>query len=43
MPFQNSEERNRWLPCHLGINNGFSKHSALGWHSPLQRLGELLG
>jgi transposase InsO family protein len=43
MPFQNSEERNRWLPRYLGIYNRLRKHSALGWRSPQQRLADLLG
>nr|WP_255125414.1 integrase core domain-containing protein [Synechococcus lacustris] len=43
MPFQNSEEWNRWLPRYLGIHNRLRKHSALGWRSPQQRLNELLG
>jgi transposase InsO family protein len=42
MPFQNSEERNRWLPCCLAIHNRLRKHSALGWRSPQQQLVELL-
>jgi transposase InsO family protein len=42
MPFQNSEERNRWLPRYLAIYNRLRKHSALGWRSPQQRLVELL-
>jgi transposase InsO family protein len=42
MAFQNSEERNRWLPRYLAIDNRVSKHSALGWRSPQQRLVELL-
>ena len=43
MAFPNSEERNRWLPRYLAIYNRLRKHSALGWHSPQQRLVELLG
>lgn len=43
MAFQNSEERNRWLPRYLSIYNRLRKHSALGWRSPQQRLCELLG
>ena len=43
MPFQNSQERNRWLPRYLAIYNRLRKHSALGWRSPQQRLCELLG
>ena len=42
MAFQNSEERNRWLPRYLAIYNRHRKHSALGWLSPQQRLVELL-
>ena len=42
MAFENSEERNRWLPRYLSIYNRLSKHSALGWRSPQQRLRELL-
>jgi transposase InsO family protein len=42
MSFQNSEERNRWLPPYLAIYNRLRKHSALGWRSPQQRLVELL-
>ncbi len=42
MPFQNSEERVRWLPRYLAIYNRLRKHSAHGWRSPQQRLAELL-
>jgi len=42
MAFPNSEERNRWLPRYLSINNRLRKHSALGWLSPQQRPAELL-
>ena len=42
MSFQNSEERNRWLPRYLAIYNRLRKHSALGWRTPQQRLVELL-
>lgn len=53
MAFENSEERNRWLPRYLSIYNRLRKHSALGWRSqrpPVdsaslrkqQRLAELL-
>ena len=42
MPFQNSEERNRWLPRYLSIYNRLRKHSAIGYRSPQQRLNELL-
>ncbi len=43
MPFQNSQERNRWLPRYLTIYNCLKKDSALGWRSRQQRLCELLG
>lgn len=43
MPFQNSEERNHWLPCDLAIDHHLWKHSALGWRSFQQRLFELVG
>jgi len=42
MPFQNSEERNQWLPRYLSIYNRLRKHAALGSRSPQQRLNELL-
>ena len=42
MSFQNAEERNRWLPRYLAIDNRLRKHAAIGWHSPQQRLAELL-
>ena len=42
MAFQNSEERNRWLPRYLSIDNRLRKHSAIGGQSPQQRLHELL-
>jgi transposase InsO family protein len=42
MAFQNSEERNRWLPRYLATHSRLRKHSALGWRSPQQRLVELL-
>ena len=42
MPFQNSEERNRWLSRYLSIYNRLRKHNALGDLSPQQRLYELL-
>ncbi|WP_051016977.1 IS481 family transposase [Cyanobium gracile] len=42
MPFQNSDERNRWLPRYLAIYHRLRKHSALGWRSPQQGLVELL-
>jgi len=42
MPFQNSEERNQWLPRYLSIYNRLRKHTALGGRSPQQRLNELL-
>ena len=43
MAFENSEERNRWLPRYLAIYNRLRKHSALGWRSTQRRLVELLG
>jgi hypothetical protein len=43
MAFASSEERNRWLPRYLSIEYRLRKHPALGWHSPQQRLVELLG
>ena len=42
MAFENSEERNRWLPRDLSIYKRLRKNSALGWRSPQQRLRELL-
>jgi hypothetical protein len=42
MPFQNSQERNAWLPRYLSIDNWIRKHSALGVRSPQQRLDELI-
>jgi transposase InsO family protein len=42
MPFQNSEERNQWLPRYLSIYNRLRKHTALGGRAPQQRLNELL-
>ena len=42
MPFQNSEERNRWLPRYLAIYNRFRENSALGYRSPQERLNKLL-
>ncbi len=42
MPFQNSEERSRWLPRYLSNYNRLRKHSAIGHRSPQQRLYELL-
>ena len=42
MPFQNSVERNLWLPRYLSIYNRLRKHSALCGRSPQQRLDELL-
>ena len=41
MPYQNSEDRNRWLPRYLSIDNRLRKHTALGGRSPQQRLDEL--
>jgi len=43
MAYQNSDERNNWLPRYLAIYNRLRKHSALSWRSPQQRLAELLG
>ena len=42
MPFQNSQERNAWLPRYLSIDNCLRKPSALSGRSPQQRLLELL-
>jgi len=42
MPFQNSEERNQWLPRYLPIYNRLRKHTVLGGRSSQQRLYELL-
>jgi hypothetical protein len=42
MPFQNFEERNRWLPRYLSIYNQLRKHTALGGRSLQQRLIKLL-
>jgi len=42
MPFQNSVERNLWLPRYLSIYNHLRKHSALSARSPQQRLHQLL-
>ena len=42
MSFQNSEERNAWLPRYLSIYNRIRRHSVLGNRSPQQRLCELL-
>jgi transposase InsO family protein len=42
MPFQNSEDRNQWLPRYLSIYNRLRKHTALGGRAPQQRLNELL-
>ena len=42
MPFQNSEERNQWLPRYLSIYNRLRKQTALGGRSPQKRLDELL-
>jgi hypothetical protein len=42
MPFQNSEERNRWLPRYLSIDNRLRKHTALGGRLPQQHLKEQL-
>jgi len=42
MPFENSQERNAWLPRYLSIYNRIRKHSALGSRSTQQRLDKLL-
>jgi transposase InsO family protein len=42
MPFQTSNERNRWLPRYLGLYNSRRSHMALGGLSPQQRLNQLL-
>jgi len=42
MPFQTSEERNRWLPRYLGLNNGNRCHMGLGGLSDQQSLQRLL-
>ena len=42
MPFQNSQERNNWLPQVLSIDNLLRKHSDLSGRAPQQRLHELL-
>ena len=42
MPFQNSQERNAWMPRYLSIYNRLRKHSALSGRSPQQRLHQLL-
>jgi transposase InsO family protein len=42
MPFETSEERNRWLPRYLGLYNGRRCHMALGGLSPQQCLQQLL-
>jgi transposase InsO family protein len=36
MAFQNSQERDHWLPRYLSIYNRLRKHSALGGRSPQQ-------
>jgi hypothetical protein len=42
MAFQNSKERDNWLPRYRSIYNRLRKHSALSGRSPQQRLNELL-
>ncbi len=42
MAFQNSQERDNWLPRYLSIYNQLRKHSAHGGRSPPQRLIELI-
>ncbi len=41
MPFQNSQERNAWLPRYLSIYNRIRRHSDIRGRSPQQRLPEL--
>jgi transposase InsO family protein len=41
MAFQNSKERDNWLPRYFSIYNRLRKHSALGGRSPQPRLNEL--
>jgi transposase InsO family protein len=41
MPFQNSEERNQWLPRYLSIQNSRRCHMALAGSTPIQQLGWL--
>jgi transposase InsO family protein len=43
MAIPDAEERNRCVPRYLGAYNRLRKHSALGWHSPQQRLYEMIG
>ena len=46
MPFQNSEERNQWLPGDLSIHNPLRKHSALSGRnraSPLAQKAKAAG
>ena len=42
MAFKNSEERNHWLPSHLGIYTRLRKHTALIWRSLKQQHAEML-
>jgi transposase InsO family protein len=42
MPFQNSEEHNKWLPHYLSIYNRLRKNTALGGRSPQRQLNEML-
>ncbi len=42
LAYQTSDERSRWLPRYLGIDNGRRCHMALGGLSPQQCLKRLL-
>ena len=41
MPFNSSEERKRWLPRYLSIDNGSRCHMAIGGCTPFQQLQRL--
>jgi hypothetical protein len=41
MPYTSSEERKRWLPRYLAINNGRRCHMALAGCTPFQQLQRL--
>jgi transposase InsO family protein len=41
MPFNSSEERKRWLPRYLAIDNGRRCHMAIGGSTPIQQLNRL--